>query len=219
LSTYSPNTWFWSFDDGTYSTEQNPIHNFVSNGTYNVCLTATGAGGTNTWCTEINIITNGVAPSVDFNYSSDKNTILFTDDSEGMPTSWFWDFGDGSFSAIQNPVHTYAAATTYYVCLTASNTYGENTVCKTIDFLSIDNGLKSAIQIFPNPSTHFIQFELPTSPEAITLINAEGQQIKIDYTTLSNNNYYVNTTTLTAGVYTIMVQYENETQSVRFVKL
>nr|MBP8249241.1 T9SS type A sorting domain-containing protein [Chitinophagales bacterium] len=65
----------------------------------------------------------------------------------------------------------------------------------------------------------FIQFELPTSPEAITLINAEGQQIKIDYTTLSNNNYYVNTTTLTAGVYTIMVQYENETQSVRFVKL
>lgn len=219
LSTYSPNTWFWSFDDGTYATEQNPIHNFVTNGVYNVCLTATGAGGTNTWCTEITINTNGVAPSADFVYTTDKNTILFTDNSAGIPTNWFWDFGDGSFSAIQNPVHTYAAATTYYVCLTSTNTYGENTVCKTIDFLSMDNSFISDIQIFPNPSTHFIQFELPASPNTITLINAEGKQLVIDYTTVSKNNYFINTSTLPAGVYTLMVQYENETQTVRFVKL
>jgi hypothetical protein len=30
--------WYWTFDDGTTSTVQNPIHNFLSNGTYQVKL-------------------------------------------------------------------------------------------------------------------------------------------------------------------------------------
>lgn len=31
--------WLWSFGDGTSSTEQNPIHNYANEGTYEVCLT------------------------------------------------------------------------------------------------------------------------------------------------------------------------------------
>lgn len=53
--------------------------------------------------------------------------VTFTDTSTGDPQTWDWSFGDGCFSAEQNPVHTYQSAGTYTVSLTATNVYGSNT--------------------------------------------------------------------------------------------
>jgi gliding motility-associated-like protein len=39
-------------------------------------------------------------------------------------TTWQWDFGDGSTSAVQNPVHTFTAGETYNVTLIAENAKG-----------------------------------------------------------------------------------------------
>ena len=54
-----------------------------------------------------------------FSYSG-TNPIAFTDASTGSGTitSYFWDFGDGSTSNIQDPIHSYAASGTYTVCHT-----------------------------------------------------------------------------------------------------
>jgi len=54
--------------------------------------------------------------------------VQFTDTSKGTPTSWSWDFGDGTTSTDQNPTHTYSTAGNYTVSLTASNKAGSNTV-------------------------------------------------------------------------------------------
>ena len=53
--------------------------------------------------------------------------VTFTDTSTGTPTSWSWSFGDGTTSTVQNPTHTFAAAGTYNVTLTATNAAGSNT--------------------------------------------------------------------------------------------
>ena len=58
-------------------------------------------------------------------------TVQFTDESTGTPTSWAWTFGDEAISTAQSPSHTYAAAGTYTVALTATNAYGEDTETKT----------------------------------------------------------------------------------------
>jgi len=50
--------------------------------------------------------------------------VQFTDASTGGPTTWSWTFGDGGASATQNPSHSYAAAGTYTVSLTARNAGG-----------------------------------------------------------------------------------------------
>jgi PKD repeat protein len=56
--------------------------------------------------------------------------IEFTDTSTGSPTSWYWDFGDGTTATEQNPTKTYTAAGRYNVRLTVyepsgySSTYG-----------------------------------------------------------------------------------------------
>jgi PKD repeat protein len=58
-------------------------------------------------------------------------TVNFTDQSIDSPTGWSWNFGDGGSSTAQNPGHTYTAAGTYTVTLTATNAYGSDDEVKT----------------------------------------------------------------------------------------
>jgi PKD repeat protein len=58
-------------------------------------------------------------------------TVKFADTSTNYPSQWAWDFGDGSTDVVQNPTHTYTAAGTYTVKLTATNGKGSNAVTKT----------------------------------------------------------------------------------------
>ncbi|HUU75566.1 MAG TPA: PKD domain-containing protein [Methanoregulaceae archaeon] len=47
-------------------------------------------------------------------------TVSFTDNSTGGPTTWYWTFGDGNSSGLQNPQHTYYSVGDYTVSLNAS---------------------------------------------------------------------------------------------------
>jgi len=87
---------------------------------------------------------NNIAPTATF--SADKTsgcgslTVQFKDESQGTPTSWSWDFGDGSAASTQqNPSHTYAAAGNYDVKLTATNQYGSTPVTKS-KFITVGAG-------------------------------------------------------------------------------
>lgn len=74
------------------------------------------------------------APVADFVWNNPSGGLVaFTDQSDNYPTSWSWNFGDGSaVSTQQNPNHIYAANGTYNVCLTATNAGGSHTVCKNV---------------------------------------------------------------------------------------
>lgn len=57
--------------------------------------------------------------------------VNFYDQSTGSPTSWYWDFGNGNSSTLQNPVATYFTPGTYTISLTATNSAGSNTMTRT----------------------------------------------------------------------------------------
>ncbi|MGA9138773.1 MAG: PKD domain-containing protein [Methanocella sp.] len=57
----------------------------------------------------------------DVNTGAAPLTIHFTDTSGGSPTGWRWDFGDGSYSTLQDPVYTYNNPGTYTVALTVTD--------------------------------------------------------------------------------------------------
>lgn len=58
-SSGSPTAWLWNFGNGATSTMQNPTHYFQQPGTYQVCLTITGANNcTSTICHNITIGAN-----------------------------------------------------------------------------------------------------------------------------------------------------------------
>jgi PKD repeat protein len=59
-------------------------------------------------------------------------TVQFMDSSLNTPVSWSWDFGDNSYSFLQNPSHTYSAGGLYHVVLTAANTAGSGSFSNSI---------------------------------------------------------------------------------------
>lgn len=61
-----------------------------------------------------------------------NDVVSFIDNSTGSPTSWFWDFGDGSTSTKQNPTHVYGAIGGYTVNLTVANENGTDSKLATI---------------------------------------------------------------------------------------
>ena len=67
-------------------------------------------------------------------------TVTFADESTNDPTSWSWDFGDGTTSGDQNPIHTYASDGSYTVSLTAANDAGSDTETKTA-YITVGDGL------------------------------------------------------------------------------
>ncbi|WP_292546836.1 PKD domain-containing protein [Methanoregula sp.] len=138
-SVLTDNSWHWDFGDGTTSTEQNPSHIYNAGGTYTVNLTITsGSGGINT-LVKTKYISAYSPPTAAFtsNTVAGKSplSVTFTDQSTGAPTSWLWDFGDGTTSTSQNPTHPYSTTgsdtVTYTVNLTATNAAGSNITSKT----------------------------------------------------------------------------------------
>lgn len=128
ITANDPETWEWDFGDGFTSTEQNPEHTYIANGTYTVCLSVTNITGSDNVCENI-IVSGYPTPIAAFSYTGDP-TVDFTDLSTNDPDSWLWEFGDGGLSGDQNPSYTYPANGVYSVCLTVSGPGGLNTHCE-----------------------------------------------------------------------------------------
>ena len=124
----------WTFGDGTTSNQINPLHVYAAAGTYTVCLRIIkyNVGSTTPCIREICKTVVVTAPcnlQAYFSSQNDPNNplkVYFTNQS--VPShhtdSVKWTFGDGtSISGLQsdpnvaNPVHIYAHAGTYNVCI------------------------------------------------------------------------------------------------------
>ena len=121
-----------------------------------------------------------IRPIAAFTYDSLSNTV-FTDASARIPTEWFWTFGDGSSSNIQNPEHSYTESGTYEVCLIATNEAGSDTTCQEVMVVitDIDELQEAAFTVFPNPTRGEITVILPdTQLRNWRLVNVLGQAMK-----------------------------------------
>ncbi|MGB4234549.1 MAG: PKD domain-containing protein [Methanoregulaceae archaeon] len=132
-SSVSPMTYYWEFGDGVTSTSKNPSHRYSTNGDYTVKLTVTNAGGSDSETKAAYIrVSDVLLPVADFTASPrdgiEDLTVQFRDTSINSPTSWSWNFGDGSTSNLQSPIHTYTTPGWYDVTLTVSNAQGQNSL-------------------------------------------------------------------------------------------
>lgn len=144
-----------------------------------------------------------------FTYSLSVNTVNFTNLSTGS-TVYNWNFGDGSFSSQQDPVHTYAAPGTYSACLTAGIPGCSSISCKSITITTVgldELDLFSSVSVFPNPASDelTIDFQGTNFVDAeISLSNVVGK--KIFYTkTQARGKQIFNISKFPEGIYFIRI--------------
>ncbi|MEO8413668.1 MAG: PKD domain-containing protein [Ginsengibacter sp.] len=128
-------TWKWDFDDGSYSTAQNPVHDYTVSGVYTVQLTVTN---NTTGCayTKIDVV-NVLKEIADFTSNVTavcKNTPVIFNTLNSIPAnigSYTWRFGDGTtVTGTSNSIsHSYKGSGSFNVTLV----------------LNIKNGCKDSI--------------------------------------------------------------------------
>lgn len=116
----------WSFGDGDSSNAFNPVHAYTNTGIYVVTLVSYSDCGSDM---AFNVITinDSMIPNVSTSRWPDMlcpaSPVYFWSSSTGI-FSYFWDFGDGDFSFIKNPTHSFADTGTYMIIFTGTNTCG-----------------------------------------------------------------------------------------------
>jgi len=128
-STGSPTSWSWSFGDGITSTEQNPVHNYSTAGTYTVSLTVSDGTNSDTE-TKVDYIQanggietpayltadlNSETGAVQLNWQENSSAVF--DDFTGttaanwVPVTGSWTVADGLYKVSSN---NYEYSTSYY---------------------------------------------------------------------------------------------------------
>jgi gliding motility-associated-like protein len=121
-------TYFWDFGDGTTGTGTNPSHYYTSNGCHTIILTVSFSANCTTTDSIPCMIDVFPQPEANFLVSPSEIDILtptaFFTNMSTASSIWMWNFGDSTFSAAQNPSHTYPEIGTYPVTLYSSNADG-----------------------------------------------------------------------------------------------
>jgi len=103
-----------------------------------------------------------------FSYSISGNQVSFTDKSYGGVSMWVWDFGDGTGSTNQNPVHKYAKSGDYTISLTVYDSSGHSSTAKTTITLKL--GPQFPVEPTPKGWNVWVSDKLTVSVSALALL-------------------------------------------------
>jgi hypothetical protein len=198
-------TYLWS----TGETTQTIIP--TQSGTYTVIVTdANGCEGTD----DAEVVQFDAALTDGFTFIPEFNVqpgqVAFEPINPQYVDEYFWDFGDGNTSTLENPTHIYQTSGNYTVTLTVTNECGANDTSMVIavDLLTGIKKLDGAhllIDIYPVPAKEALQIATNAQNnkiESISVVNALGQQVKfhtninqattsVSVNDLANGNYYL----------------------------
>lgn len=229
----------WSFGDDSVSTLLHPTnHTYLHNGVYRVCLLVINALDTNCrseMCKFINVnyLDSNVVHSVVqadylFNVTNPSNhTIQFTNHSTSAIT-YAWNFGDGSSSTDENPVHSFENNEYHLVCLAASGPNGYDVFCSNISTDVSSTGMAknetiSTIKVFPNPFSNEVKIDLNLFKKGeITaqIMDISGKIIETKIIQLSPGNHSIEfeTSYLNNGIYILNIIGDGLNKSFKIIK-
>ncbi|WP_020528744.1 PKD domain-containing protein [Flexithrix dorotheae] len=151
------------------------------------------------------------------------------EDTEG--TTWFWDFGDGQTSGLQDPVIAYYEPGNFKVILQVANLSGcSDTLTTTITVGEVDQGVvlggnleeiyEEEISVFPNPFSTILKIgNEKTHFESIRIWNVTGEEI---FKKEGADQLSIPTLNWGKGIYLLELKYGNvgkgHTQILKLVK-
>lgn len=225
----NPDSWAWTFlgGDPATSTEQNPTVTYNSPGVYSVELVVTNSNGTST-VQESQLITVGLAPTVDFDFSINGPEVTFSNAATNS-LSYTWNFGDGSTSMEANPFHTYSATGEYDVTLTVQNDCGAIALTQTVIVTSATaaeylDAAAYQLSIAPNPfrSELVLGYEIKDkfNEAEVAIFNLLGQQLIATQLTATNGTLTLGQDLTQSGVYFVRLVVDGKmSKAMRVVKM
>jgi PKD repeat protein len=256
-NTSTGTNFIWNFGDGSTDTATNPVHTYTSAGTYTACLyvlSGYDSLGLPVVCDSVcqTVTVGGTALSCQASFylaidTANIYNLYIVDNSTGTTTGtdYYWTFGDGNSSSVQNPTHQYSSFGLYNLCLTISDssTGCYSVYCDSIGLDSNGNLLKKdgfgitvideddlvsttridavqGLSIYPNPTRGQFTIELNTikaGDVAVDILNSMGQVI-------STKEYMVNTGANTlaadlskekAGIYFAVIKMEDQVKHIK----
>jgi gliding motility-associated-like protein len=182
----SNSSYFWTFGNGNTSVMKDPSVIYDSIGFYAVKQVITTTQGCSDSLTKDNFISLQNGPVALFSASSEKAivplaNISFMDLSENNSNP-YWIFGDGYYSDLNNPEHTYLDTGNFEVCLVASSSYGcKDTSCIEV-YISGSNEIALPSAFSPNGDNNndiFMILGGPFLEIELKIYNEWGNQIFI----------------------------------------
>jgi PKD repeat protein len=234
-------TYLWSFGDGKTSTDESPVHVYVSENEYIVTLITSNECGNDTFIKQIAVY---LVPKVNFLADTTlicgKGAIQFTSKTSSDVKDWSWQFegGEPSASNDTNPIVFYDKKGTYNVKLTVKNTNGENELTKQafIKVMSavlcpentytktdepgevLTNPIRRQtrnLQIYPNPvrDVLFIQGSTQSERVQLKMIDIFGKVVLIENIDSLNGafSHEVILETFNSGTYLVNLKSATET--------
>jgi PKD repeat protein len=230
-----PSEFFWDFGDGAAGQGQSVTHTYSEPGSYAVCLTTMSFNPSDscffTSCKGVYAGNGSGSMQAGFVMQPDSMNVMvyhFYDTSTGNPIFWMWDFGDGSTSTEQNPIHEYAATGWYEVCLTIIGNGITDTYCIGFEMnagaLNIaEPGKQLSIgEIYPNPNDGNFDLKISLTENSaltISVINYLGQEVysRSENMTAGNNNLNISFPEIPQGIYSFMITSQNQKLTKKFI--
>ncbi len=169
--TSASNSWSWDFGDGNTSTSQNGSNLYMNAGIYTVTLTTTMPGG----CTQtfnpfaIVEVVPYLKKPIDFSLMSNcKPYIVQFGCTTPNVIAYNWSFGDGTFSSIANPLHTYNNAGAYAVNLTL--TIGSGCITEMDTIVTVGHLNTASASSYDECINNAIQFDITKNWEFVSCV-------------------------------------------------
>ncbi|MDC0230856.1 metallophosphoesterase [Aureispira] len=183
-----------------------------SAGTYSI--TAFDSSGCTSPIVSTTVTTDSTPYAISFQYTSNGLIANFiTNNQSGF---YNWNFGDGTTSTLQNPIHIYNSANLYTVELIIINGCGSDTTIQVIDISNTSVGHIDTIKQFniktePNPFSDFtlLSFENPYKDDlSLTITDLYGKKLR-HYYNCNNGQLRIDKNELIAGFYLYTLIGEN----------
>jgi len=128
ITANSPDSWLWDFGDGTTSSLQNPAHNYLNGGVFDVMLTTSKGGqclSTSAFLAMVDVFAKpDIHITADTTYACAIPFEVEFTDATANAISWVWDFGNATASTLASPLAEYTNYGSFDVSLKVTNTKG-----------------------------------------------------------------------------------------------
>jgi PKD repeat protein len=131
---------------------------------------------------------------------------------------YFWDFGDGTFSFEESPIHTYENSNQIKTSLFANNKTHKGSFSRRISpTTSIVNNNLMSTQRIVTPEKYKVEFANTINKGRLNIYSMDGRHVKF-INIESTNSLEVNISNLAKGAYIVKIESENGNWQDKFVK-